>query len=71
MQDVPLSRAFFSSVSIDDRLRKSPNECTVTPSNPGGVNEPAGADYSMAEMAELGWVKKLTTRRDMIQKGII
>jgi DNA polymerase gamma 1 len=71
MNDVPLSRAFFSSVSIDDRLRKSPNECTVTPSNPGGVNEPAGADYSMAEMAELGWVKKLTTRRDMIKKGMI
>ena len=42
MADVPLSRAFFSGVAIDDRLRKSPNECTVTPSNPNGSDEPDG-----------------------------
>ena len=71
MPDVPISRAFFSSVSIDDRLRKSPNECTVTPSNPAGINEPDGNDYSMAQMAELGWVKKLNTRVDMIAKGLL
>jgi len=71
MLDVPISRAFFSSVSIDDRLRKSPDECTVTPSNPAGINEPDGNDYSMAQMAELGWVKKLNTRVDMIAKGLL
>jgi len=69
--DVPLSRAYFSSVAIDDRIRKSPNECTVTPSNPLGGNEPDGAEYSMAQMAELGWVKKLQTRIDLIGRGLL
>ena len=71
MCDVPLSRAFFSSVAIDNRLRKSPDECTATPSNPRGIDEPDGNDYSMAQMAELGWVKKLNTRVDMIAKGLL
>ena len=71
MNDVPLSRAFFSSIAIDDRLRKSVRECTKTPSNPAGDKEPDGQEFSMAEMAELGWVKKLTTRLDMIKRGLI
>lgn len=71
MCDVPLSRAFFSSVAIDERLRKSVHECTKTPSNPGGDKEPDGAEYSMTQMAELGWVKKLRTRGEMITKGLI
>jgi DNA polymerase gamma 1 len=69
--DVPLSRAFFSSVAIDDRIRKSPDECTVTPSNPGGGEEPDGAEYSMVQMADNGWVKKLKTRIEMIEKGLL
>ncbi|MFZ9244483.1 MAG: DNA polymerase, partial [Burkholderiaceae bacterium] len=36
VNDLPLSRAFFSAVSIDNRIRKSPFEKTVTPSNPQG-----------------------------------
>jgi DNA polymerase gamma 1 len=71
MNDVPLSRAFFSSVAIDDRLRKSPYECTVTPSNPDGDKDPNGDEYSMAQMAELGWIKKLKTRADMIARGLL
>ena len=71
MPDVPLSRAFFSGVAIDDRLRKAPNECTVTPSNPEGGNEPDGKEYSMSKMAELGWVDKLSKRALLIQKGLL
>ena len=71
MCDVPLSRAFFSAVAIDDRLRKSPNECTVTPSNKDGADEPDGSEYSMAQMAENGWVKKLKTRGEMIKRGLL
>jgi len=71
INDVPLSRAFFSSVAIDDRLRKSPHECTVTPSNPEGTGEPEGIEHSMAQMATEGWVKKLQTRIDLIKKGLI
>lgn len=69
--DVPLSRAFFSSVAIDDRVRKAPNECTKTPSNPNGDKEPDGAEYSMTEMAELDWIKKLEVRADLIKRGLI
>lgn len=71
MCDVPLSRAFFSSVAIDERLRKSVHECTKTPSNFDGDKEPDGAEYSMTQMADLGWVKKLRTRGEMIAKGLI
>jgi len=71
MADVPLSRAFFSGVAIDDRLRKSPNECTVTPSNPSGAEEPEGQEYSMSKMSELGWVKKLVKRKLLIDKGVL
>ena len=71
MPDVPLSRAFFSGVAIDDRLRKSPNECTMTPSNPDGKAEPDGKEFSMKKMAELGWVDKLTKRAKLIDKGFV
>ena len=71
MADLPLSRAFFSGVAIDDRLRKSPNECTVTPSNPSGKDEPDGHEYSMSKMADLGWVDKLAKRKLLIDKGMV
>ena len=71
MNDVPLSRAFFSSVAVDNRLRKSPDESTVTPSNSSGINEPNGAEYSMREMSELGWIKKLETRVKLIHRGLL
>lgn len=69
--ELPLSRAFFSSVAIDDRVRKSPKEKTVTPSNPGGADEPFGVEYSMRELSEIGAVDKLKKRLEAIQKGYI
>ena len=69
--DLPLSRAFFSSVAIDDRIRKSPVEKTVTLSNPDGATEVPGVEYSMSELAEIGAIDKLTTRFNAIQKGLI
>ena len=69
--DLPLSRAFFSSVAIDNRIRKSPKECTVTPSNPSGINEENGTEYSMSELAERGAITKLATRYNAITKGLI
>ena len=71
MPDVPLSRAFFSGVAIDDRLRKSPDECTMTPSNPDGKDEPDGEEFSMKKMAELGWVDRLTKRAKLIDRGLV
>jgi len=71
MPDVPLSRAYFSGVAIDTRLRKSPDESTVTPSNPEGAKEPDGKEYSMNDMAELGWVEKLEKRIKLIDRGLI
>jgi DNA polymerase gamma 1 len=69
--DLPLSRAYFSSVAIDDRIRKSPVEKTVTLSNPDGATEVPGVEYSMSELAEIGAIDKLTTRFNAIQKGLI
>jgi hypothetical protein len=69
--DLPLSRAFFSSVAIDNRLRKSPGEKTITLSNPGGDNEPSGVEYSMSELSEIGAIQKLTTRYNAIQSGLL
>jgi hypothetical protein len=69
--EMPLSRAFFSSVAIDSRVRKSPKEKTVTPSNPQGANEEPGSEYTMSELAEMGIIDKLTTRYNAIQKGLI
>ena len=69
--ELPLSRAYFSSVAIDTRLRKSPKESTVTLSNPNGAQEPAGVEYSMMELSEIGAIDKLKKRYDAIQKGVI
>jgi DNA polymerase gamma 1 len=69
--ELPLSRAYFSSVAIDDRLRKSPRESTVTLSNPGGANEPSGTEHSMTELSEIGAIDKLKKRYDAILKGVI
>ena len=71
MADVPLSRAFFSGVAIDDRLRKSPTECTVTPSNPSGKKEKDGKEYSMLDMANAGWIERLTKRGKLVNRGLI
>lgn len=71
INDLPLSRAFFSSVAIDERIRKTPKECTQTPSNPLGNNEPQGSEYSMRQMDELGWVKTLRTRKNIIERGLL
>jgi DNA polymerase gamma 1 len=69
--ELPLSRAYFSSVAIDNRLRKSPKEKTVTLSNPGGEGESPGVEYSMQELSEIGAIQKLTTRFNAIQNGVI
>jgi DNA polymerase gamma 1 len=69
--ELPLSRAYFSSVAIDDRVRKSPKECTVTPSNPNGAEEPNGVEFSMTELSEVGAVSKLTTRYNAIKNKLI
>lgn len=71
MHDMPLSRAYFSSVAIDYRIRKSPDQPTVTISNPQGANEPFGEEYTMAQLYDRGAVKKLQTRYELIQKGLI
>jgi hypothetical protein len=71
LPDMPLSRAFLSSVAIDNRIRKSPKEKTVTPSNPQGINEEFGTEYSMRELAEIGAVDKLKTRQSLIQRGLL
>jgi DNA polymerase gamma 1 len=71
MPDVPLSRAFFSSVAIDERIRKSPKECTVSPSHPGGKDEPNGKEFSMRELAEMGIIDKLKTRLAMVKRGLL
>lgn len=69
--ELPLSRAFFSTVAIDDRLRKSTKEITTTVSHPDGNKEAFGVEYSMSELAEIGAINKLTTRFNAIQKGLI
>jgi DNA polymerase gamma 1 len=69
--ELPLSRAYFSSVAIDNRIRKSPKECTVTPSNPEGKEEPNGTEHSMKELSEMGAIDKLKTRYQAIQKELI
>jgi DNA polymerase gamma 1 len=71
LPDLPLSRAFFSSVAIDTRIRKSPKEKTVTPSNPQGGKEEPGIEHSMRELAEIGAVDKLKTRYSLIQRGLL
>lgn len=69
--ELPLSRAYFSSVAIDNRVRKSPKESTVSPSNPGGGSEPNGVEYSMTELESIGAIKKLSTRFKAIKSNLI
>lgn len=57
--DLACNNAFFSGVAIDDRVRKSPDESTVSPSNPQGHLEPDGKEYSAKEMQELNFFKVL------------
>ena len=71
INDLPLSRAFFSGVAIDNRIRKSPYEDTTTPSNPEGKNEPSGEEYTINDLANDGTLKKLQTRLNLIQQGMI
>lgn len=59
IDDVPLARAYFSDVAIDNRLRKSPDELTETISNASGGKEPKGEAFTMQEMFLKGWVKNL------------
>ncbi|CAL8082422.1 unnamed protein product [Calicophoron daubneyi] len=42
MRDLPESVAYFSSVEIDNCLRKSPNDDCITPSNPEGLEKGYG-----------------------------
>jgi hypothetical protein len=69
--ELPLSRAYFSGVAIDDRLRKSTKESTKTLSNPDGDEEPNGVEYSMMKLSEIGAITKLTNRYNAIQKGLL
>lgn len=48
INDLPLSRAFFSGVSVDNRIRKSPTECTKSPSNQ--KEEPDGVELTIKEL---------------------
>jgi DNA polymerase gamma 1 len=67
INNVPLARAYFSGVSIDERMRKSPKDSTVSPSNPNGGQEPPGKEYQVSgEIFE-----KLRKRRLLIDKGIL
>ena len=54
IDDLALSNAFFSGVAVDERVRKSVDECTVTPSNPEGDKEPSGKQWTAKELAKAG-----------------
>jgi DNA polymerase gamma 1 len=71
LHDVPLSRAFFSAVAIDDRIRKTPTENTTSPSNPNGSDEPDGEEFNMRELSERGAIDKLKTRYTMVKRGLL
>lgn len=71
INDLPLARAFFSAVAIDDRIRKSPFEDTSTPSNPQGKTEEAGEEFTINDLFEDGTLKKLATRLNLIQQGAL
>lgn len=57
--DVPLARAYFSDVAVDNRLRKTTDECTKTPSNPQGSNEPEGISLTIQQLCDQGHIKSL------------
>lgn len=67
INDLPLARAFFSGVSVDYRMRKTPFECTVSPSNPGGSEELSGKEFHANEEI----FNKLKKRRLLIDKGLL
>jgi DNA polymerase gamma 1 len=48
INELSLTRAFFSTVAIDDRIRKSVNENTNTPSN--SKIEPDGVELNISEI---------------------
>lgn len=60
--DLPLSNAFFSGVAVDNRVRKSVTECTVSPSNPLGLEEEVGVEYTISDLSESGVFKRLAAR---------
>ena len=62
LNNVPLTRAYFSDVAIDNRLRKTPTESTVTLSNPSGSSELPGRSYTMQDLADGGHIKELAQR---------
>lgn len=53
--ELPLARAFFSGVSLDDRVRKSPYECTKTLSNQ--KDESDGEEITMWDLEKRGWLQ--------------
>ena len=67
--DLTLSNAFFSGVAVDDRVRKSVNESTVSPSNPNGEEEPEGKEYTAQELEDLGVFRKLASRLSLVKQG--
>ena len=42
IHDLPMSVAFFTSVEVDQVLRKEANACCTTPSNPHGLEKGYG-----------------------------
>lgn len=59
MQDLPQSVAFFSSVDIDECLRKEVTMDCVTPSNPTGLERRYGlapGECRTSSAARLCWI---------------
>ena len=50
INDLALSGAFFSGVSIDKMVRKSPYESTLSPSNP--VEDEFGEELTMKQLLD-------------------
>lgn len=50
--EMPVNRAWFSGVQIDDRLRKDPKESTKTISNDNWESEGPGVEYTMCELTD-------------------
>lgn len=71
MPDLALSNAFFSGVAVDDRVRKSVKESTVSPSNLEGDKEPPGKEWTATELDDSGIFKKLSARLKLAQGGKI
>ena len=52
MYEMPLAGAFISGVAIDNRVRKSVDECTTTISHDGS-NEPDGREVTIFELEDI------------------